>query len=534
MERDKICQKILGQRRTTRREFMRDAAALGVSATVAAAMWSKAAEAAPKRGGHLRAGVSGASTSNSLDPTTYDDTFPLTVGFSTRDNLTEVASDNSVQGGLAESWEPSDDAATWVFSLRKDVEFSNGKRLDLDDVIASINLHRGEHSKSGAKGVLAGIDKILADGNDKVVFKLKSGDADFPFILSDYHLNILPSKDGEVDWQSGAGTGAYILKEFEPGVRAKFALNPNRWQQDVGFVESAELIGINDANARQTALLSGAVDVINKPDLRTINLLKRDKTVQIVDVPGRIWHVATMFVDTEPFSDNNLRMALKYGIDREEYLQKILQGYGTLGNDNPIGPAYRYHAGDIPQRAYDPDKAKHHLRKAGYEGAPLDLHTAELFPGMVGATELFQQHAAKAGININVLRQPADGFFTNIWRVKPFQFGWWGPRITEDLMLSIAFLSDAPWNDTNIKNARLDELIIGARAELDEKKRADMYREVQLIIRDDGGQVVPAFANLLQAVSDKIGVRKSSAGSWEIAGSWEMDGGHFIKRWWFT
>jgi peptide/nickel transport system substrate-binding protein len=280
--------------------------------------------------------------------------------------------------------------------------------------------------------------------------------------------------------------------------------------------------------------VSGELDAINKPDLKTISLLKRDESVQIVDIPGRLWHAAIMHVDTAPYDNKDLRLALKFGIDREEYLQKVLQGYGTLGNDNPIGQAFRYHAADIPQRAYDPDKAKHHLKKAGYEGAQLDLHAGEVFPGAVSAAELYQQEAANAGISINIVRQPADGYWSNVWNVQPFSMVWWGPRITEDLILSLAFLSDAPWNDTRMKSDRLDKLIVGARAELDDKKRGEMYREAQLIIRDDGGSVIPAFANLVQAVSDKIGVPKNSAGDWEIAGSWEMDGGHFIKRWWFA
>lgn len=527
-----ILEKLAKEGRLSRRDFLFRASALGVSLAGATAIWNSAAAATPKQGGHLVAGISGANTIDSLDPQSFSDTFMLTVGFSTRDNLMTVAGDNSLEGGLAESWEPGKDGATWVFDLRKGVEFSNGKSLTIEDVIASINLHRGEESKSGAKGILAGIDEIVADGKHRVVFKLKSADADFPFILTDYHLNILPSKDGVVDWRSGVGTGVYVLEQFDPGVRAAFKLNPNRWQQDAGFVESAELVAINDTNARQTALISGAVDVINKPDLRTVNMLERNKALQIVDIPGRIWHVAVILVDQHPYDNNHLRLALKHGIDREGYLRKVLQGYGTLGNDNPIGPAYRYHASDIPQRSYDPDKARHHLEKAGYDGSALDLHTAELFPGMVGATELYQQHAKKAGINIKVVRQPSDGWFTNIWRVKPFQMGWWGPRITEDLMLSVAFLSDAVWNDTNFRSKRLDQLIIGARAELDENLRAEMYREAQMIIRDEGGHVVPAFANLVQVVSDKVGVPKNNAGGWNIAGSWELDGGHFVKRWW--
>ncbi len=534
MERDDILKRILRDRHMTRREFLVGATALGLTVPAASAMWSTAAKATPKSGGHMKAGVSGANTADSLDPTTFNDTFMLTVGFSVRDNLTAVASDNSVEGAAAESWEPSDDAATWVFDLRKGVEFSNGKSLDAEDVIASINLHRGEGSKSGAKGVVAGIDEIVADGKGKVVFKLKSGDADFPYILTDYHLNILPSKDGEVDPQSAAGTGAYILEDFEPGVRASLRLNPNRWQQDVGFVATAELIAINDANSRQTALVTGEVDAITKPDLKTIHMLKQNKAIQIVDVPGRLWHAAIMHVDTAPFDDKDLRLALKYAIDREEYLQKVLRGYGTLGNDNPIGQAFRYYADDIPQRAYDPDKARHHLKKAGYENTQLDLHAGEVFPGAVSAAELYQQQAAKAGVNINIVRHPADGYWSEVWNVVPFSMVWWGPRITEDLILSLAFLGGTSWNDTHINIDRLDKLIIGARAELDDNKRADMYREIQLIIRDEGGDVVPAFANLVQAVSNKVGVPKSSAGGWEIAGSWELDGGHFVKRWWLT
>jgi peptide/nickel transport system substrate-binding protein len=534
METNETIHRMLGKRRTSRRDFIRDAVALGLSATAASALWSKTAKATPQSGGHLKAGVSGANAADSLDPTTFSDTFMLSVGFSIRDNLTAIASDNSVEGAAAESWEPSADATKWVFNLRKGVEFSNGKSLEAGDVIASINQHRGEDTKSGAKGVVAAIDDIVADGKDKVVFKLKSGDADFPYILSDYHLNILPNKDGEVDWRSGVGSGAYILEEFQPGIRAILKRNPNRWQQEIGFVESAELVAVNDANARQTALVSGELDAINKPDLKTIHFLKQSKAVQVVDVPGRLWHAAIMQVNAAPFDDNNLRMALKYGIDREEYLQKVLKGYGTLGNDNPIGQAFRYHAADIPQRKYDPDKARYHLKKSGHANTQLNLHTGELFPGAVSASELYQHQAEKAGLDIKLVRHPADGYWSEVWNVLPFTWVWWGPRITEDLILSLAFLGSSSWNDTRIDIDRLNKLIVGARAELDDKKRAEMYREVQLIIRDEGGDVVPAFANLLQAVSDKVGVPKDDSGNWKIAGSWEMDGGHFIKRWWLA
>lgn len=526
---------MLNDRKLTRRQFIASASALGLSLTSASALWSTTVGATPKSGGHLKAGIGGANASDTLNPATFNDTFMISVAYSIRDNLTTVAGDNTVQGAVAESWEPNATATRWVFKLRDGVEFSNGKVVEPKDVIASINLHRGKDSTSGAKGLLGGIEKIVADGKDKVVFELNSGNADFPYLMTDYHLNILPvTKNGAIEPDTTVGTGAYLLEEFEPGIRAVLKRNPNRWDQSVGFVESAELIAINDASARQTALMTGQVHVISKPDLKTLKLMERKEQVRVVDVPGRIWHAAVMHINKPPFDNNHFRLALKYGINREQYLDKILNGYGTLGNDHPISPAMRYHAEDIPQRSYDPERAKMHLNKAGYDGGSIDLHAANVFPGGVNAAVLYKEHTKRAGIDINVVQEPTDGYWSDVWNVLPFTMVWWGPRITEDLILSLAYLSDSNWNDTRIKNERLDSLIDHARSELDEKKRVEMYREIQLIIRDEGGHVVPAFANLVQVVSDKVGVPKDGEGNWKIAGSWELDGGHFVKRWWLT
>jgi len=529
MERHDILNRVLRDRHTTRREFLAGATALGLSAAASSALWSKAAEAAPKKGGHLKIGIGGGATSDSLDPATFDATFMITTGNSFRNNVTEIGPDNALQGALVESWEPSDDAKTWVFKLRKGVEWHNGKSLEPEDIIASLNLHRGEGSKSGAKGVVAGIEDIKAEGKDGLVFTLKDSDADFPYILTDYHLNIVPAKDGKADWQAGVGTGAYTLEKFEPGVRAEVKLNPNRWQQDVGFADSAEILLINDPNARQNGVITGALHGINRVDLKTINMLKKQSSVRILDVPGRLHHVFPMNTEVAPFDNNDVRLALKYAIDREEYLQKILKGYGTLGNDSPIGPPFRFHASDIPQRVYDPDKAKHHLKKAGMETLKVNLSSADfLFSGAVDAAVLYQSHAARAGIEINVEREPGDGYFSQIWMVKPWYTSYWGTRATEDMILSIAYLSTASWNETRYKNKKLDKLIIEARGELDEQKRTEMYREVQLIIRDEGGVVVPAFANMVMAVGANVGTGES------IGASWDLDGGHCVKRWWLA
>ena len=209
----------------------RDVLALGAAGTLALglgpASWRAARAATPKTGGRFRIGIGEGSTSDSLDPATFSNTFIQFIGRGIHNCLTEVSNEGRLIGELAESWEASDDAVTWTFELRRDVVLHNGKTMTAEDVVASINHHRGEESKSAAKSLVDPIADIEVDDERTVFFTLQQGNADFPFVIGDYHLAILPSEDGKVDWQFGHGTGGYVLQSLEPGVRATLKRNPD-------------------------------------------------------------------------------------------------------------------------------------------------------------------------------------------------------------------------------------------------------------------------------------------------------------------
>jgi peptide/nickel transport system substrate-binding protein len=510
----------------SRREFLAQASALGLMAAVSPMLLGgKAHAAAPKRGGRFRIGLAGGSTTDSLDPATITDMMMQVISQGQlRNMLVEIDNNSQPIPELAESWEASPDAKQWVFNLRKGVEFHNGKTMDADDVIFSINHHRGENTKSAAKGIVDPIADVKKDGQDKVIFTLKGGNADFPFILSDYHLSISPAGS---DFLDGMGTGGYVLKEYEPGVRAFTVRNPNYFKSDRAWFDEVETLGIADVNARTNALKTGQIDLMNRCELKTVHLLKRSKGIQVMEQNGYKHYTFAMLCDTPPFDNNDVRLALKYAIDREQMVKTILRGYGSVGNDHPVASANRYHADELEQRQYDPDKAKFHLKKAGAAGTSFDLSAAEAaFVGAVDAAVLYRESAAKAGININVVREPNDGYWSNVWIKKPWCAVFWGGRPTEDMMFSTAYAADAAWNDTKWKNKRFNELLVAARAELDQKKRRQMYVDMQTLIRDDGGVVVPMFATDLSAASDKIRHDK-------LAVNWELDGLRAPERWWF-
>lgn len=517
--------------RISRREFMQRAAALGVAATLPAGLATAPAFAAtPKKGGHFRVGASGGSSTDTMNPATIDGAFMQFLNQGTvRGSLVEIDADYRPRPDLAESWDRTPDLKKWTVKLRKGVEFHNGKTMKADDVITSINYHRGEKSKSGAKAILRSIASLSKDDDYTVVFELETGDADFLFLLNDYHLTIQPSESEANDYSDGIGTGPYVLKTLAPGVRAITARNPNDYRDDRGWFDSVEYVSINDSTARNAALQSGNVDAIDNVSSKTYDLLMRAPNVKGVEVKGNMHYTLPMLCDRAPFTDVNVRQALKYAIDREAWVKTILRGHGVVGNDIPLGAANVFLDTDIPQREYDPDKARFYVKKAGLEKLAVTLSVSNVpFGSAVDAAQLYSSSAQAAGIDIKVDREPDDGYWDTVWMKKPFCVVTWGGRPTADWMFSQVYAADAPWNESHWKNDRFNQLLVAARSEGDDAKRRDMYNEMQRIMHDDGGTVIPVFANYLAATS------KSVVTPEKISGMWAMDGFCAAQRWWFA
>ncbi|MBU2484374.1 MAG: peptide ABC transporter substrate-binding protein, partial [Alphaproteobacteria bacterium] len=222
----------LSEGQIDRRQFIKAAIAAGLAVPSALTLATDVLAATPKKGGKLRLGSSYGSTTDTLDAGTSEHGMTQAINYARGNQLTEISNEGVLVPELAESFEPANGAKTWIFDLRKGVEFHNGKTMTADDVIATFNYHRDENSKSAAKGLLGGVTDIKKDGDNRVIFELSGGNADFPFIVSDYHIMIMPSTDGKIeDPNSPVGTGGYIIETFEPGVRTTAKRNPNFFKE---------------------------------------------------------------------------------------------------------------------------------------------------------------------------------------------------------------------------------------------------------------------------------------------------------------
>ena len=518
----------------SRRRFITSMLAAGVALPTVMSFTDQVLAATPNKGGKLRHGTGYGGTTDTLDPSTSQNGFTQNVLYTRGNHLTEIGNNGKLRPELAESFEPMDGASKWMFNLRKGVEFHNGKSLTADDVIATFNYSRGEDTKSAAKGLITSVKDIKKDGDHRVIFELESGNADFPYIVSDYHFMIMASDgNGNIDaTQSDNGTGGYRVDKFEPGVRATFKRNANYWKEGNAHFDEVEIIAILDPTARQAAMMNGDVDLIDNVDPKTVALLGRVPTLDILETTGTQHYTFPMRLNVEPFGNADLRMALKLAINRQELVDKVLLGHGVVGNDIPVSAAMPFLNTDIAQREFNPDKAAEYYKKSGHSG-PIKLSVADAaFAGAVDAGQLIAASAKQAGIDIELVREPNDGYWSNVWNKKGWCACYWGGRPTQDWMYSSAYTADNNWNDTAWRDTpaadRFNELVVAARAETNEDTRRAQYFEAQQLLHDDGGAIVAMWANYIHAHSKKL------AHGPDVAANWVNDGNKISERWWFA
>jgi len=515
--------------RISRRSFMNYSMAAGVGASAATGLWTTKANAAPQKGGTFRFGIHDGNSSDTHDPGTYVSRQQIYLAHQYRSYLTMINPDGSLGKDLATGWEPNEDASVWTFEINPNASFHSGRSVTAEDVVDSLNFHRGEKSTSAAKTLLTAVSDIRADGDLTVVVELTGGNADVPWLMTDYHFAVCPSNgDGTIDWKSGDGSGPYKIDNAEWGVQFRLSRHEG-WHLEGAYFDNLVMLVLNDPNARQTALVTGDVDAISLVDLKTKTLLERDSSIEILSVPSAAAITMPMFTDTAPYTDVNVRNAMKLAMNRDEIIEKIAFGEATKGNDFHHSPAMPYFPEGIEQREYDPDQAKSLLKKAGAENIEVNLSTADsVFSGAVDLCVLYSEQAKAAGIKVNVVREPNDGFYSDVWLKKPFTTVSWGARPTPDVMYSLAYAPDAAWNESHWKNEEFNALRLKAKAELDDNLRGEMYREMAVLARDDGGTIIPFFNNFVYAVRNNVQVGEN------LAPSWELDGARGPSRWWFA
>lgn len=525
----------LSEGRLDRREFLRQATLLGVSAGAAYAMAGKltgealvnpaAAQAAMPAGGRLRIAM---RVFDVKSPHTLSATAGSNVCRQVVDYLTVTGRDNVTRPGLVETWEASPDLKTWTLKVRQNVKWTKGRDFTADDAIW--NLKRVLDPKTGSS-VLGLMKSYLlteydtgekdAQGNVKKSTKLWDANAiekvdshtirlncataqlavpehlfHYPFLILD------PEENGEFKVGSN-GTGAFELVDMEVGKRAVYKAKKGYWGGGP-HVDTLEFIDLGDDSAAQlAAFASKQVDGVYLLSNELLPAVKGMAHAEVYAATTGQTGVARGHYDAKPFSDRRVRQALRCAVDAQKIVDVTLRETAEAAEHTHVGsmhPDYKR----LPAIPRDVEKAKKLLADAGYPNG-LDLEIAcRKDPSWESQQVLALVEQWKdAGIRVKVNIMPTAEY-NKVWISVPFGFIGWAHRPLGVINLGLAYRSGVPWNESHYANPEFDKLLSEAEGTLDIDKRRELVGKLQAIMQDDGPIVQPMWNKVHSAYDKKV------------------------------
>lgn len=463
----------------------------------------------------LRIGV---NTPVVLDPALHTNDPETLLNRSIYDYLVEVLPDSTVGPNLATDWTISDDGLTYTFTLREGVQFHDGSAFSSADVVYTFN--RLKEVGSPALNLMGGDWMISAPDANTVVFTLSSVNADFLYgvasrqavIVQDGATDVNTLVDGDAPYVNFNGTGPFVLVSYDPVAGATLAANTSYWG-GVSSLATVQLVFIDDAVAQVDALLSGQLDFIFKVPSSQVERLEGAADVTVLQRSTSQHPVIRLRTDAGRLGEDvRVRQALKYATDREALNDLLLQGRGTVGNNDPIAPVFEFFFTLNPNnQTYDPARVCELLSEAGVGTIESTLYAPNAFEYPDLAAVLQQQWAATGCINVDIqIREEGYYYDTsnpdNYFDVDLGITGW-GARPSPQILLREAYVESGiatGFNESRFVDAEIEALVAEGSQTADPEARREIYRQVSDIFAERGPIIIPYFAPLFGAANSRV------------------------------
>lgn len=518
----------LADKRLGRREFLRTATLLGLSAAAAYAMIGETgpalAQTAMKKGGKVRIATRVFDVS---DPHKAATLFASNTVRQTLEYLTKTGYDNITRPYLLESWKASDDLKTWTLNVRKGVIWRKGRQFTADDVIWNLKRALDPSTGSSVLGLMSSYllqqtpsGKLDADGKQTttsmlwdanaiervdaltVRLNLKQPQLAVPEHLFHFPLAMIDPEEGTLK-PGGNGTGAFELAAIEVGRRAVFKANPKYWG-DGPYLDELEFIDLGDDSAAYiAALTSNQVDSIHQVGTEMLPILRHIPNVTIYEAETAQTAVARVQPDKPPFDDKRIRDALKLAIDPAEVVRISLGQSGTAAENHAVSPVHPDYA-FLPKKKRDIVEAKDLLSQAGHpDGIDLEITCRKDPAWEVAIVQALVEQWKAAGIRVKINILPVTEY-AKAWLTVPFGFTAWAHRPLGVMTYSLAYRSGVAWNESHFANAEFDRLLTEAEGTLDVEARKIIMAKLETILQEEGPIVQPAWVKIYTAYRTNV------------------------------
>ena len=501
----------------SRRQFMQYAAVAGMTIPMAGViLGTPAAQAAAKKktvATGKRAPLLKLSTlapGSKLDPVIINNGGALLLLGFAGEYLCWDNNQGVLEPRVAESWKANADSTVWTFKIRKGITFHNGKKLTADDVVATFDRLADPANKSNALSVFKGI--LDKGGTTKVddytvQFQLKQPVGAWPYqVSSDNYNSIILPKDYAGDWEKTfIGSGPWIMEKYVVDQGVTFKRNPNYYDKarQPNF-ERLQVTQYKDSSARLAALQSGQNDWDAFSDATTASTLRNDANFVVGQSPTAGHLQIHLRTDKGPFAaDKRFRQALLLSLDRPGIVKGVIDGFGVLGNDSPMAPAYATTDKTVAQRGKDIAKAKALMAAAGKpDGFDVTLSSWGRADIKLLA-QVIKQSAKDIGINVTIDIADDDGsaYYDDkrspSWLNSDFGITEYGHRGVPNVYLNSALITGGVWNAAKWSNAEFDSAAKSYMGSADVSVQKAQSKKIQEIMVEESPVGFTYFGNVL-------------------------------------
>jgi len=503
--------------RMDRREFIALASTFGASSAAAYGLLGMAAPTPAqaqeaKQGGVLRVA---SRVLEIADPRKFAWTEPGNISRQFCEPLVRWAPDYSFQPMLLEGWEVSDDAQTYVLSVRQGAVWNNGDEFNADDVIHNLTrwCDKSVEGNSMAARMATLIDEETGKARDGAIEKvddftvqLNLPKPDITLIagMSDYPALVVHRSHGDDSDLAKApiGTGPFELVDIEIGTMAEFKRREDgKWWGGAPHLDGIRFIDFGTDNASIVAAFDGGEIDIN--DESTADMIESYDALGLVkqSKPTANTIVARMRMDTPPYDSKDLRNAVQLACDNEVLLAISINNEGIPAENHHVAPFHPEYA-ELPEIAPDPDKAIEMARAAGHGDTELEIISID-GDWRTTTTDAIGAQLRQAGFNVKRTVMPGNTFW-NDWTKYPFSTTNWGPRPLGVQVLALAYRSGEAWNESGHSDPEFDATLEEALGVFDADERRAYSETLQKILQDNGVIIQPFWRNQALHHTDRV------------------------------
>ena len=520
----------------SRRQFMRTASLLGVTAATAAMLGGcgegeeEEAEApapepeaaaepeapkGPNIGGTLRVSM---RVHDLADPATYVSPEQGNIARHMVEPLVRLNKDNIAEPYLAERWEVSEDLKTWTLHLRKDAKWSNFDQevFNADDVV--FNFKRWLDPARGSSNAVrfaalnaSGVEKV---DDFTVRLHLDRPDLSVPESLAEYPALILHRKFDEEGGDLPAnpiGTGPYKIREYRQGEHTLLERTRDpafgfkaEWWGGGGYLDRIRYFDHGaDPAASVGALVADEVDFSHHVDAAQAAVAAESPELALYEAASAHTGVMRMKVTEAPFDQAAVRRAVQACVDRDALVMAVNGGFGAAGEDHHVAPVHPDYA-PLPKLAQDHERTRALLAEAGHAGGlAISIDCAAEPVWHQAACNALAEMCEPAGITLTVNVVPPDSYAER-WLTTPFGLTAWDHRGLGIQVLTHAYRTGAPWNESSYANEAFDSLLDEAGAILDPVARRGAMEKVEKTLQGDAVMVQAPWRPALSAANKRV------------------------------